>query len=92
MRDDILKVLPNDKHKIEETKAKKIYIADYNKVTNKKRGVELSDTEHSIGSVRLDNDSELPIYFCGFKDNALPLANGDNSPQCEGVAFPTTCN
>ncbi len=45
----------------------------------------------TIKYVWLDNNPELPIYFDGFKDNALPMANGDNSPQCEGVVFPTTC-
>ena len=41
MRDEILRVLPN--HTLVESKAKKIYIADHSKATNKVRGVELSD-------------------------------------------------
>jgi hypothetical protein len=90
MKDAILKVLPN--HRLDESRAKKIYIADYKKQTNGKKGIVISDTElEDIKYVRLDNDSELPIYFNGFKESALPIDVGEYSEQCEGVAFPQTC-
>jgi hypothetical protein len=91
MRESIQRVLPG--HILVESKAKKIYIADYKKDTKGERGVELSESEPDIKYVWLDNNSGplISIYFDGFNDNALPMANGDNNPQCEGIVFPTTC-
>ena len=89
MKTKIVKALPN--HILTTHSDKSLYIADYKKhnvgeVTI--QGCEPKD----IKSVHLSNSNQITVCFDGFKNNALPLENGDNNIQCECVLFPDRCN
>ena len=89
MKTLIEKVFPT--HTITESQAPNIYIVDYKKLTG--GDVVLLENEPTkIKSVHLENTSQIPVYFDGFKDNAFIIKRGHHAQQCECVLFPTDCN
>lgn len=76
-----------NRHEYSESDASKLYVTDWAGIDN--REVELSDSPSLIRkSVSLENKKRIPIFFDGFKKNALPITNSTASPQCECVLFP----
>ncbi len=89
MKTKIEQALPA--HTLRLSNAPKIYIVDYKNSSG--GAVALLEQEPTeIKSVYLENKKPIGVYFDGFKDNALPIAKGEHSKQCECVLFPQTCN
>lgn len=75
------------RHEYSQSDAPKLYVTDWAGIDNKE--VELSDSPSLIRkSVSLENKNRIPIFFDGFKRNALPITKSITSPQCECVLFP----
>lgn len=80
-----------ERHAFTNINSLHIYIMDW---ANKNGGdVEVSDTKSNvINSVHLDNQSNLTVFFDGFKKDALPISRSEYSKQCECVLFPKCCD
>lgn len=89
MKDSIEKKL--SEHTIIESKAANIYIVDYKNLNNGEVTL-LENMPNDIKYVHLENNTEVAVYFDGFKDNALKITTGNYSQQCECVLFPTSCD
>jgi len=86
MKSEIEKTLPE--HILKKSNAKEIFIVD--RKNNEKTLVSLLEKEPAdIKYVFLKNQEEIPVWFDGFKDNALPTGQiGTYSKQCECIIFP----
>lgn len=89
MKESIERELPD--HNISQSSSKNIYIVDYKNLNNGDVLLLEKDPEE-IKCVYLDNGNEIPVYFDGFKDNALVISKGNHSAQCECIIFPTNCD
>jgi hypothetical protein len=89
MKDSLEKVLPG--HVCTASSAHVLYVVDYKNYN--KGGVVLHEEEpDGVKYVLLANPNGVPVYFNGFKENALVEAPGLHSQQCECVLFPATCD
>lgn len=89
MKDKIEEILPG--HVLITTSSNHIYIVDYKDLNG--GDVVLHDSEPTdVNYVYLENTKPITVFFDGFKDNALPLAVGSFSRQCECLLFPNTCD
>jgi hypothetical protein len=86
MKDKISEHIPTVN--IVEKTSKDHYVVDAKHLLNGK--VEIHDTVPTIKYVHIKNDNAVPVYFNGFEDNALVIATGVYSRQCECVIFPQT--
>jgi hypothetical protein len=89
MKNKISEKLP--KHVLVEKKAKQLYVVDYKHANNGDVCL-LEKQPDEIKYVYLDNIDEVPVWFDGFKDNALEISTGNYCRQCECVIFPAVCN
>jgi hypothetical protein len=88
MKDKIEQHLPF--HTIVENNSSELYIVDYKHING--GGVVISGTAPPVDYVYLTNENNVPVYFDGFKENALEIEIGRYCSQCECVVFPTTCD
>jgi len=89
MKAKILEVLPNDKHTFEEVNNEEIHIVDWKDVDNT-RGIEIfNESQTEISSVCLFNENNVKVIIDKFGENALPTSVGQQSEQCECIAFPS---
>ncbi len=77
-------------HKTGTTSCDNIYIVDYKNINGGE--VELFCEEPLERSVFLDNQQPIEIFYDLFLDNALVIAPGNHSKQCECILFPTSLN
>lgn len=92
MKAKILETLPNDKHTFQESDNAEIHIVDWKDIDNT-RGIEVFDAkQEEINSVCLFNENKVKVTIDKFGENAFPTTVGEQSEQCECIAFPSDTN
>jgi hypothetical protein len=92
MKSKILAKLPNDKHLFQEVDTAEIHVVDWKDIDNS-RGIEIFDKKpDDINSVCLFNENKVEVTIDKFGENALPKSVGEQSGQCECIAFPFDLN
>lgn len=97
MKSNILSAYPNST--FAQSKALRIFIADFSERTGKKRGVEMhenmppeapDDSEQTMDCFVLNNSKPLEVCFNIFDDHQFKDAEGKDIEHCECCFFPTT--
>jgi hypothetical protein len=71
--------------------AGKVYVMDYSNQTDKKRGVEWTNSKpDDIEAFVIHNTPLIKISFVVFKDNTKLTGTAIDIPHCEGILYPTT--